>query len=100
MSGAAYSFSKECPAWSGLPDGTVYINSTGNPGLATAGTGDVLAGMCAGLLAQGLAPWQAAVAGLHIGGAVADRFSESRDPRTMIATDLIELLPETIMARF
>src|SRR5262249_16748605 len=39
-----------------LPDGTVYVNPTGNPGMATAGTGDVLSGVCGALLAQGLAP--------------------------------------------
>lgn len=91
---------KGLPSVVGCPDGTVWVNATGNPGLATAGTGDVLAGLCAGLLAQGLPPELAAVAGLHIGGAAADTYAERRDPRTMIATDLIGLLPETIANRF
>ncbi|MFV1981519.1 MAG: NAD(P)H-hydrate dehydratase, partial [Rhodothermia bacterium] len=91
---------KGMPSVVGCPDGRVYVNATGNPGLATAGTGDVLAGLLAGLLAQGLTPELAAVAGLHIGGAAADMYAESRDPRTMIATDLIELVPETVARRF
>ncbi len=91
---------KGMPSVVGCPDGKVYVNATGNPGLATAGTGDVLAGICAGLLAQGLKPELAAIAGLHIGGAAADAFAERRDPRTMIATDLIELIPETVARRF
>ena len=52
------------------------------------------------MLAQGLTPERAAVAGLHIGGAAADSFVEDGDPRTMIATDLIELIPETVALRF
>lgn len=91
---------KGMPSVVGCPDGRVYVNATGNPGLATAGTGDVLAGFVAGLLAQGLEPERAAVVGLHIGGAAADRYAEHRDPRTMIATDLIELVPETVALRF
>ena len=91
---------KGMPSVVGCPNGMVYINATGNPGLATAGTGDVLAGLCAGLLAQGLSPEHAAVAALHIGGAAADLFTETRDPRTMIATDLIDLIPETVARRF
>jgi len=91
---------KGMPSVVGCPDGRVYVNATGNPGLATAGTGDVLAGLLAGLLAQGLTLERAAVAGLHIGGAAADMYAENRDPRTMIATDLIELVPETVARRF
>jgi NAD(P)H-hydrate epimerase len=91
---------KGMPSVVGCPDGRVFINGTGNPALATAGTGDVLAGLCAGLLAQGLSPEQAAIAGLHIGGAAADSFAETRDVRTMIASDLIDLIPSTIADRF
>lgn len=91
---------KGMPSVVGLPSGRVFINSTGNPALATAGTGDVLAGLCAGFLAQGLSPAQAAIAGLHVGGAAADLFAESGDPRTMIASDILDLIPETIADRF
>ena len=55
------------------PDGKIAINQTGNPGLATGGSGDVLAGLVAGLLAQGLSPWQAACLGVYLHGLAADQ---------------------------
>ncbi len=55
------------------PDGAVVINPTGNPGLATGGTGDVLAGLCGSLLAQGWPQWQAAIGAVWLHGAAADR---------------------------
>jgi hydroxyethylthiazole kinase-like uncharacterized protein yjeF len=55
------------------PDGAAVINPTGNPGLATAGTGDVLAGICGSLLGQGWPAWEAALAAVWIHGAAADR---------------------------
>ncbi len=91
---------KGMPSVVGCPDGRVYVNDTGNPALATAGAGDVLAGMCAGLLAQGLSPEQAAVAALHIGGVVADAYVADHDPRTMLATDMTYLLPTVLHHRF
>ncbi|HUF09299.1 MAG TPA: NAD(P)H-hydrate dehydratase [Rhodothermales bacterium] len=91
---------KGMPSVVACPDGRVFVNPTGNTGLATAGTGDVLAGFCAGLLAQGLSPVEAAVAGLHIGGAAADLFASRADSRTMVAMDLVDLIPETVKARF
>ena len=54
------------------PDGTVYTNSSGNAGLATAGSGDVLSGIIGSLLAQGIPPFQAACAGVWLHGAAAD----------------------------
>lgn len=67
-----------------------YICGTGNPALATAGTGDVLAGLCGGLLAQGCSLSTAAVSASHIGGLAADRYSSKQHPGTMIAGDMIE----------
>lgn len=58
------------------PDGTWYINPTGNPGLSSAGTGDVLAGMIAGLIAQGMQPAKAAKFGVYLHGAAADALVE------------------------
>ncbi len=84
---------KGMPSVVGTPDGRVFIGGAGNVALATAGTGDVLAGMTAGLLAQGLAPAEAAVCALHLGGRAADRYAATRDPRTMLATDLLRELP-------
>ena len=55
------------------PDGQVTVNTTGNPGLATGGSGDVLAGLCGALLAQGWPGWEAALGAVWIHGAAADR---------------------------
>jgi NAD(P)H-hydrate epimerase len=81
------------------PAGRTYVGSTGTPALATAGTGDVLAGQCAGLLAQGLSPLDAAAAALHLGGAAAQRYASTRDARTMTASDLIDELPRATRDR-
>ena len=75
------------------PDGPVLINPTGNPGLATGGTGDVLSGLIAGLLAQGLAPVQAAAAGVFAHGRAADRLAAARGMAGLVAGDLLEELP-------
>jgi NAD(P)H-hydrate epimerase len=82
------------------PEGRAYVGSTGSPALATAGTGDVLAGLGAGLLAQGVAPLRAAAAALHLGGAAADRFTASRAGRTLLAPDLAGELPVLLHERF
>jgi hydroxyethylthiazole kinase-like uncharacterized protein yjeF len=58
------------------PDGLVSINPTGNPGLATAGSGDVLSGICAALMAQNWEPWQAALGAVWLHGAAADALVE------------------------
>jgi NAD(P)H-hydrate repair Nnr-like enzyme with NAD(P)H-hydrate dehydratase domain len=55
------------------PDGEVAINTSGNPGLATGGSGDVLAGLCGTLLAQGWPAWEAALGAVWMHGAAADR---------------------------
>lgn len=84
---------KGAPSVVAAPDGQTFVSSTGTSALATAGTGDVLAGQCVGLLAQGVEPVKAAAAALHLGGAAAERYGTTSDPRTMAATDLIEMLP-------
>lgn len=91
---------KGAPSVIADPDGTAWLNSTGNAALATAGTGDVLAGLCGGLLAQGLEPAQAAVCATHLGGAAADRYATGHSPRSMQATDLLEQLPLVLHERF
>lgn len=65
-----------------------YLNTTGNPGLASAGTGDVLAGMIAGLLAQGLPLQGAAAAGVWLHGRAADHYACNQAQRSMMAMDL------------
>jgi ADP-dependent NAD(P)H-hydrate dehydratase / NAD(P)H-hydrate epimerase len=77
------------------PDGTVAICPTGNPGMATGGTGDVLAGLLGGLLAQGLAPFEAAVLGVFAHGAAGDAVAARRGEMGLLAGDLIDELPPT-----
>jgi len=91
---------KGLPSIVAAPDGRVFINGTGNALLATAGTGDVLAGLCTGFLAQGLSPLDAALCALHIGGAAADRHAASVNPRAMMASDLTPHLPDLFRTRF
>ncbi len=78
------------------PDGRVSLNPTGNPALASGGTGDVLTGLIGGYLAQGLNPWDAARLGVYLHGLAADYFAGLHGPRSMIAGDLIEVYPEAI----
>ncbi|HHW28152.1 MAG TPA: NAD(P)H-hydrate dehydratase [Syntrophomonadaceae bacterium] len=78
------------------PEGPLYINSTGNPGLASGGTGDVLAGLIASFLAQGLDPLQAAVCGPFIHGLAADRIAERSGAAGMIAGDLLAEVAQVI----
>lgn len=74
------------------PDGDVHFNSTGNPGLSTGGTGDVLTGILTALLAQGYDPVEAAVLGAFAHGLAGDRVAEQRGPIGMIASDVIDAL--------
>lgn len=75
------------------PGSPVFINPTGNPGLASGGTGDVLAGLVAGLLAQGMAPVEAAFSGAFIHGLVADRIARQKGMAGLVAGDLLEEIP-------
>ena len=71
------------------PDGKVWFNSTGNPGMATAGSGDALTGMILSLLAQGYAPEDAAVTGVYLHGLAGDIATEKSSPEAIIASDII-----------
>ena len=74
-----------------MPNGYAAINPTGNPGLATAGSGDVLAGVCGALLAQGLPPWEAALAAVWLHGSAADLLvAQGVGPIGITAGELIE----------
>jgi NAD(P)H-hydrate epimerase len=73
--------------------GRTYINPTGNPGMATGGTGDVLTGMIAGLLAQGLEPGLAAAAGTFLHGRAGDLAAAERGQASLLAGNLLEYLP-------
>ncbi len=71
----------------------VYLNNTGNPALATAGSGDVLTGLIAALIAQAMTPFDAAVLGTHLHGLAADRWSAQHGRSGLTAPDLANLLP-------
>lgn len=73
-------------------EGNIYFNSTGNPGMATAGSGDVLTGIILGLLAQKLEPETAAVAGAFIHGTAGDLAAVYRSEESMIASDITDML--------
>jgi len=76
---------KGIPSLIAAPDGRVVINDTGNSASATAGTGDVLAGMVAGLIAQGLEAFDAAVSGIHLAGRLTDQYAEQQVAQSMMA---------------
>jgi ADP-dependent NAD(P)H-hydrate dehydratase / NAD(P)H-hydrate epimerase len=80
------------------PSGAVHVNPTGNPGMATGGVGDVLTGLIAGLLSQRLTPALAAVVGVYLHGLAGDFACRQVGPEAMIATDLLEKLPDAIRA--
>jgi NAD(P)H-hydrate epimerase len=72
-----------------VPDGRVYVNSTGNPGMATGGSGDVLSGILTCLLGQGMEPGQAAAAAVWLHGAAGDVCEKQLGRRSMLPTDMI-----------
>jgi NAD(P)H-hydrate epimerase len=74
----------------------VYVNTTGNPGMATGGTGDVLTGLVAALLGQGLAPFAAAQLGVYAHGLAGDRARDRLGAVALIASDLIDELPAAL----
>jgi hydroxyethylthiazole kinase-like uncharacterized protein yjeF len=77
------------------PDGTVWVNTTGNPGMATGGTGDILTGMVAGLIAQNPERIvEAVIAAVHLHGLAGDLARESMGEHALVATDLVKALPE------
>lgn len=73
-----------------FPDGKIYFNSTGNPGMAAAGSGDVLTGIITGLLAQGYSPGIAAVIGVYIHGLAGDLAVKKTGFEALLAGDVVE----------
>lgn len=78
------------------PNGNVYVNTTGNPGMASAGMGDILSGMIGTFLAQGYSPFEAAKMGAYFHGMAGDLASEKIGEHGMIASDVLDALPEAI----
>uniref|UniRef100_A0A7C4MTM2 Bifunctional NAD(P)H-hydrate repair enzyme n=1 Tax=Desulfatirhabdium butyrativorans TaxID=340467 RepID=A0A7C4MTM2_9BACT len=76
-----------------LPDGFVYVNTTGNPGMAAAGMGDVLTGMVAGFMAQGYGQQTSCAAAVYLHGLCGDRLARDRGPRGFLASELADVLP-------
>lgn len=79
------------------PDGTVWVNTTGNPGMATGGTGDILTGIMAGFIAQNpRRVMEAVIASVYLHGLAGDVGRESVGEQSLVATDLVNALPEAM----
>jgi NAD(P)H-hydrate epimerase len=72
----------------------LYVNETGNAGMATGGTGDVLTGVIAALIGQNMDPYEAAILGVYLHGLAGDFAAEELGRWSMTALDLVEYLPE------
>lgn len=78
------------------PDGKCYINKTGNQGMAKGGSGDMLAGMIASLLAQGLSPEASAICGVYLHGAAGDLAASETSMRGITPSDMVRALPKLL----
>jgi ADP-dependent NAD(P)H-hydrate dehydratase / NAD(P)H-hydrate epimerase len=78
------------------PDGDHYLNETGNVGMATGGTGDVLTGMIASFVGQGMQPFNAAIAGVYLHGLAGDIALKEKGALSLIATDILNKLPDVL----
>jgi NAD(P)H-hydrate epimerase len=87
---------KGAPTLIATPKGNIYFNSTGNPGMATAGAGDVLAGMISGMIAQGNDLHQSILYSVYIHGLAGDLAAKDLTEQVLTATDIIEYLPEAM----
>lgn len=80
------------------PDGNCYFNSTGNPGMATGGSGDVLTGILTGFLAQGYSAFQACILGIYLHGLAGDIASESTQQEALLSSDIINHMGQAFKA--
>ena len=89
---------KGAPTLIADPEGKIFINTTGNPGMATAGAGDVLTGMLSACLGQGLNPLDAACAAVYMHGLAGDKAADARGMHSLIASDIIEMIPQAFLS--
>ena len=89
---------KGVPTVIASPEAKAFVNSTGNPGMATAGTGDVLTGLIAGLLGQTGNALHASIVGVYLHGLAGDLAASKRGQHSLIATDLIDEIPAAYRA--
>lgn len=89
---------KGAPTIIAEPEGRAYINSTGNSGMATGGSGDVLTGMIASFLGQGLNPLDASILGVFMHGYSGDIAASKKGEHSLIASDIIDSIPETFLS--
>ncbi len=89
---------KGAPTVTALPDGETVLNATGNPGMATVGSGDVLSGIIGALWAQGMTAKEAGIAGVYLHGLSGDLAGEELGLRSIVAQDLIDFLPASFRA--
>jgi ADP-dependent NAD(P)H-hydrate dehydratase / NAD(P)H-hydrate epimerase len=80
------------------PDGSLYFNATGNPGMATGGSGDVLTGIITSLLAQGYTPKEAMLMGVYIHGLAGDYAAADLSQEAMTAEDISAFLGKTFLS--
>ncbi|MFO7460993.1 MAG: NAD(P)H-hydrate dehydratase [Desulfatiglandales bacterium] len=80
------------------PDGRIHVNPTGNPALASGGSGDVLTGLLGGFLARGMPPGKAAMCGVYLHGLSADLLAEEMGKAGVLAGDLTEVIPSLMAA--
>jgi len=80
-----------------VPDGRVFVNPTGNPGMASGGTGDVLTGVLGAFLARGLDPAAAMLSSVYLHGSAGDVAAERVGEESLVARDVVEAIPEAFM---
>ena len=78
------------------PQGEIFINPTGNPGMASGGTGDVLTGMMGGLICQGVDILSSLQMAVYLHGLAGDRVASEKGEKSLVATDLIEKIPAVL----
>ena len=89
---------KGAPTVTSTPNGNLWVNSTGNPGMATGGMGDVLTGIIAGLIAQGIPSENAAALGVYLHGLAGDIVAERLGRHGLITSDALKAVPEAIFS--